>query len=749
MNWYRYIFIVLFWLGPGHSHGHSTFYNNDEIETIKIYFNQTNWDHLLDSLYVEGEEGRLLAKVTINGVEFDSVGVRYKGFSSVSVDRAKNPFNIKLDYVKDQAYNDIDKLKLSNVIQDPSFVREVLSYEIARKYMPASEANFAKVYINDIFWGVYSNVESVNKEFLRKNFGSTESPFFKANPESLDLNGENCNLSTSLGEDSMDYDGTYELKSDYGWTEFYEFIDTLNNQKDHVGDVLNVDQTLWMHAFNYALINFDSYIGYAQNYYLYQDNHGLFNPILWDLNQSFGSFRLTDASGFFRGFSVDDAKTIDPLTHLNSISVHARPLLRNLFENDTFKRMYLAHLRTIFIENVENGLYKSRAQELQDLIDEDVSKDTNKFYTYDDFRDNLTSTVTDLVSYPGLVDLMDNRWEYIQTIPGILDAPEISNVEISTADSFAIAVSVEGATRVFLYTRANTLERFVPVVMYDDGQHDDGGPEDGIFGCKVSNANENLDYYIYAENDISGSFSPERAAKEYYTYRGEKPLVINEVLASNKSKGADQNGESDDWIELYNNTNNVIDLSGYLLSDDALNTSKWSIGDTFLMPDSYIVIWADGDEEQSGLHANFKLSSSGEHVFLSDREGNLIDEASFGAQNQDISWGRYPNGTGQFAFLEPTIGAYNSEMVTPLDPEEPLPEVIVFPNPAQNQVTVKLDPDVYVKLVVLDLFGRTMIEQEIDSEQSVLTTAHLSKGSYYVQLTASDSRSNVCKLILN
>ena len=49
-----------------------------------------------------------------------------------------------------------------------------------------------------------------------------------------------------------------------------------------------------MHAFNYTLINFDSYVGYGQNYYLYKSLSNQFQPILWDLNMSFGSFRLTD-----------------------------------------------------------------------------------------------------------------------------------------------------------------------------------------------------------------------------------------------------------------------------------------------------------------------------------------------------------------------------------------------------------------------------------------------------------------------
>ena len=59
------------------------FYDVDYIREIKLYFNQPNWDHLLDSLYLDGFEERLLASVEIDGTMYDSVGVRYKGFSSV------------------------------------------------------------------------------------------------------------------------------------------------------------------------------------------------------------------------------------------------------------------------------------------------------------------------------------------------------------------------------------------------------------------------------------------------------------------------------------------------------------------------------------------------------------------------------------------------------------------------------------------------------------------------------------------
>ena len=97
------------------------FYDVDNIREIKLYFTQPNWDHLLDSLYLDGLEERLLASVEIDGSMYDSVGVRYKGFSSVSINTVKNPFNIKLDYIdNNQNHEGFKKIKLSNVIKDPS-----------------------------------------------------------------------------------------------------------------------------------------------------------------------------------------------------------------------------------------------------------------------------------------------------------------------------------------------------------------------------------------------------------------------------------------------------------------------------------------------------------------------------------------------------------------------------------------------------------------------------------------------------
>ncbi len=721
----------------------NTFYNVDTIRNIKIYFNESNWDEILDSLYIADNNDRMLATVLIDGIQYDSIGIRYKGFSSVSVNRVKNPFNIKLDYIiEGQNHEGIDKLKLSNVIQDPSFIREVLTYEIARKYMPASESNYANVYINDTLWGLYTNVEAVNKDFLSKHYASRNNSFFKGNPQNLNLNGENSNLSTSPGTDSTDYYPYYNIESDYGWKELYHFIDTLNNYPDSIENILNVDRTLWMHALNYTMVNFDSYIGYAQNYYLYKDNNGRFNPILWDLNMSFASFRLADASLFYNGFNIQEAKTMDPLAHYNSISVYQRPLLRNLFNNDQYRRMYMAHIRTIVEENFSNQDYHLRGLYLQNLIDIDVANDTNKFYTYSDFQNNLTSTVSDLIDYPGITDLMDNRANYLSSYSGFSGAPTISNINNSPqssvmGDDVWITAKITDGDNVILAYRPGSAELFHKITMLDDGNQNDGIAGDSIFGAKINNIGNLLQYYIYAENDSSGRFSPERAAYEFYSIQSmidPNDLVINEVMASNNTTATDQSNEYDDWIELYNTTSNNISTGGLFLSDDLNNLTKWPLPDVVISSDDYLIIWADEDSKQSGLHANFKLSSSGESVLLSYTDSTIIDSITYPYQSIDVSYARLPNGTGPFIYMIPSFNANNNlAMISEIKDYE---EFTCYPNPVNNQLHLIFNNDSPLKVEIIDINGKKLFENYINpyNRSTQINTSNLSNGLYFIRI---------------
>jgi len=723
-------------------HAQDDFYATDSVREIRIYFEGADWDAVLDSLYIKGDKERLLARIEIDGVNYDSVGVRYKGFSSVSVNRMKNPFNIKLDYtIQGQNHRGFDKLKLSNVIQDPSFVREVLMYQIARNYMPSSRANFANVYVNDQLFGLYTNVEAVNKDFISKHYSSRQNAFFKCNPEHLDLNGENSNLSMSAGKDTAAYFPLYDIRSDNGWQELVNLIDTLNNNVDDIENLLNVDRVLWMHALNYALVNFDSYIGYAQNYYLYRDNYGRFNPILWDLNMSFGSFRFTDASEYYQGFSVQQAALMDPLTHLNKVSVYPRPLIRKLLENDRYKKMYMAHLRTVMEQQIRTNNYYDSAKKYQANIKAHVLADPHKFYTDSDFENNIDSTVSDLIEYPGILDLMERRLNYFDGYDGYHGEAQIRNVEYDTAlavrggDAW-ISAEVNQADEVFLAYRFGGQSPFQTVTMNDDGKGGDEFANDNIYGASIPNLGSLVQYYIYAENDSTGVFSPEEAAYKFYEIEFKidaGDLVINEIMAKNASYARDPNGDFSDWIELYNNSSSAISTLGMYLSDEPQNKTAWALPDMVLEPDAYLIVWANG-RGGTGLDANFKLSANGERLSLAYADGTVIDSLSFGEQAQNASWARMPNGTGSFVSKFPSLG-YNNDSST-IFKEFEVADFVCYPNPTENTFHIKIESDTESTMQLIDINGHLLMEETIlpSGADSQFSTEGLMNGIYLIRI---------------
>ena len=232
-------------------------YDINTVTNIELTFEDSNWDQLMDQNYSNGNSDRLLASCVVNGVAYDSVGVKYKGNSTYSANNDKNPLNIKLDYtIESQDYDGFYTLKLSNGDKDPSFVREVLSYEITRKYMHAPLSNYATVYINGDYYGLFSSSESINKKFVREKFLSDDdNPLFKCNPVSTFNGGSSLEY---LGTNEASYYDYYELQSDDGWAEMIELTDAIENDPSNVEDVLDIDRAIWMVALDNILVNLDS-----------------------------------------------------------------------------------------------------------------------------------------------------------------------------------------------------------------------------------------------------------------------------------------------------------------------------------------------------------------------------------------------------------------------------------------------------------------------------------------------------------
>lgn len=132
-------------------------------------------------------------------------------------------------------------------------------------------------------------------------------------------------------------------------------------------------------------------------------------------------------------------------------------------------------------------------------------------------------------------------------------------------------------------------------------------------------------------------------------------VKINEWMATPLSGG--------DWFELYNPGTLPVDLSGYYLTDDLNNLTQYRIPDGSYLGaglHAWIKIMADEELEKGAHHVNFKLSSSGETLTLSNPRGAIVDIVTFGKQKKGISEGRYPNGDDLiYAFEYETPGARN------------------------------------------------------------------------------------------
>jgi spore coat protein CotH len=159
-----------------------TLYNVNVIQKIEIQFSVADWDFRMDTAKA-GQEGYLMADwVKVNGIQYDSVGVKYKGNSSYDSTQAKNPLHIRFDKYKNQNHEGFDDIKLSNGYGDPSMIREVLAYNILANYMHCPRSNFAQVYINGNYVGIFSSAEDINKKFIADHFYSNQGTIVKCNP---------------------------------------------------------------------------------------------------------------------------------------------------------------------------------------------------------------------------------------------------------------------------------------------------------------------------------------------------------------------------------------------------------------------------------------------------------------------------------------------------------------------------------------------------------------------------------------
>ena len=139
-------------------------------------------------------------------------------------------------------------------------------------------------------------------------------------------------------------------------------------------------------------------------------------------------------------------------------------------------------------------------------------------------------------------------------------------------------------------------------------------------------------------------------------------IRINEVVSSN-SLFIDDDGDYSDWIELYNDSSETISLKSWYISDDKEDFKKWKFPERQIKAGEYFLIFAsDKDKDSKYVHTNFKISSKGETIYLSNQNEELIDEIEVPKLNSDISYGISITNNNKVYFSNTTPGKQNSNI---------------------------------------------------------------------------------------
>ena len=650
------------------------FYELFTIHDVYIDFDDPDyWDDLEDK-YDDGDNENEMATLTINGIVYDSVGVRFKGNSSYNNSNdEKKSFNISLDaYKPGQELEGYSTLNLNNCMGDASYLAEVLFEHQISKHIPSLKGNFVHLFINGMDWGLYANVQQLNRDFLKEWFLDNEGALWRGEQDpnsNVDdgHTGDSLHSLYYLGNDTNTYKDYYHLKMSRVSNPFLKLktltrvMDTVSqtHMESVLGNYLDIDRTLWFLASENAFGDDDGYVveGRSDYYFYYEPETGRFVPLEFD------------------GNGAMDIDYVSQDIFLNSGKPNYT-LQYKLLNHPKLRQRYLAHMRTLVNDELNVPQVHALINSLFSIINPIVQNDPVANYSYSEFLDGideLKEFVTDRED-----DIKDES-EIDEDIPEISDTEfyaggvawqrPVANQQVQVT---TYATSPDDIDNVRLYYATGIVGKFTPVTMRDDGQHNDQQAGDGIYGATLPGQPGGtwVRFYIEAISDNSNetvAYDPPGAEHDVYVYlvQPERALdtsiVINEIMARNVSAVSDGSGEYNDWIELYNNSSQPKNIGGYYLTDNSLNLVKWQIPPGTTIPaNGYMMFWADDNPSAGILHTNFKFSGDGEQLLLLNSNNELVDEISFGPQTDDWSYARVPNGTGSFYVQQHTFSTNNN-----------------------------------------------------------------------------------------
>ena len=409
-------------------------FDTERVHTIDIVMD--DWDGFLETC--ENEEYAQCA-VVIDGEAYQNTAIRAKGNTSLtmvsSMDSDRYSFKLEFDhYDSGRTYYGLDKLSLNNIIQDTTYMKDYLTYQMMGAFgVDAPLCSYVYITVNGQDWGLYLAVEGVEDGFLRRNYGSDSGELYK--PDSMSFGGGRGNgrefdmknvmdfsengafpsppeaqpfdstqntseserhrgggPSGGMGSDDVklryidddpdSYSNIFQnAKTDITKADQARLIASLKalSEGESLEGVLDIDEVLRYFVVHNFVRNGDSYTGsMVHNYYLYEEE-GRLSMIPWDYNLAYGTFQGGDAG------SEVNAPIDTPVSGGDS-----RPMVDWIFDSQEYTTLYHQNIQE-FLETVDiAGLIDTAAE----LIAPYVEKDPTRFYSYEEFETGVETLRT-------------------------------------------------------------------------------------------------------------------------------------------------------------------------------------------------------------------------------------------------------------------------------------------------------------------------------------------------------------------
>ena len=684
----------------------------------------------------------------------DSIGFRLRG--NTSRNAAKKSFKIDFNhFISGRDFYDVEKLNLNGEHNDPSIIRSKLCWDFYQNIgMASSRASHAVLYINEEYFGLYISIEHIDDRFLSKNFENDNGNLWKCIwPADL----------TYRGNDPEDYHPyysetrPYDLKTNedqYDYSKLARLIRIIHNTPDSLDMVLDIKTTLQYFAMNILTGSWDDYRFLRNNFYLYHNpDNDLIHWIPYDYDNSFG----------IDWFNIDWSN-IDPYEYA-VIDGDGRPLTEYLFSQVRYRNLF-SH----FLEFYNEQLFDldSMYQKLNYYVDflynaaqYDTYRTLDYGFSFNDFLNSYGSDFENAHVKQGILEFIASRKEALTNqivFSGndpIIYEGVIEDDVIFVGETVSIRTAIFGdiMNADFFYKHENDDEWSSATLTHQPITNSKHVEDHDRWIVELSfEQTGRYDWYIFTSNNSTYDKFPiyDYKSFEVLDVVDNQTVWINELLAKNEAINVDETGEYDDWIELWNYDQAEVDLANHYLTDKRDNLTKWQFPDSAvqIFPDEYMLIWCDEDQEDGGLHTNFKLSSGGEFLALVHPDGEtIIDSISFPSQAEDISYGRILSSDFQYEwdYLSPTPGYSNTSLH--ISKTELLVNSFelnsIYPNPFNSNFKISLDihDDLgKFRVDLVSLTGRTILSKTVIPSFSGTITIPMNidktyaSGTYFIRI---------------